>query len=82
MMPENEIFAPPPKPCKVLCLHCGGQFKSSEMKYEVRPEMSPRFPDEPFWYCPDAECDGAGFGFDLLEINDKLASIYNLKNEG
>jgi hypothetical protein len=50
---------------EIKCLHCGGNFRMREMVFESR------FPgDPPIWWCPNRECDGRGFGWDLHTVRD------------
>ena len=67
---QRDQFKPPKEPVEVACLHCLGVFMSNEMKYENRGVT--------LWWCPDENCDGAGFGFDLHETSEPFgANIAN-----
>lgn len=61
---DDDLFKPPVKSELVECLHCDQQYQSSEMVYEIRPEMS----DLKFWYCKNRQCNGAGYGFDIMPV--------------
>lgn len=57
----QDPFAPPIKENPVVeCLHCGEQYRSWEMRFDD------------IWYCKNEECDGAGFGFDILPVKINL----------
>jgi hypothetical protein len=60
----DDPFAPPIESVTVECLHCDGVYQSSQMVYVQR------FAPYPLWCCPNPQCSGAGFGCDLLPINN------------
>lgn len=77
---KGDDFAPPKTPVQVECLHCGEKYSSSEMRLEYRPIMQhptiQAFGEivqglSPLWWCKNALCDGAGFGFDIHEVRQK-----------
>jgi len=43
----------------LYCMHCEGEFKSEDMEYVWEDGASGGF-----WMCPNAGCEGAGFGMD------------------
>jgi hypothetical protein len=63
--PKQDPFKPPEVPVLVFCLHCESEFMSSDMVYEKR-----NTPDR-LWFCPNPQCSGGGFGFDIFPINQK-----------
>jgi hypothetical protein len=60
----DDAFAPPDEDTDVECIHCGLRYRAHEMRYELRPEISPKM----LWYCKEPECDGAGFEFDVWAL--------------
>jgi len=61
MATNNDPFRPPEKPVAVQCLHCGDRYSSAEIVQETRFG----YPYTLAW-CRNKDCDGAGFGFDIL----------------
>ena len=47
---------------EVHCIHCGKEFKMLDMVFEYRFGGS-----QPFWWCPNSFCNGAGYGCDIWE---------------
>lgn len=77
---RKDMFAPPKTPVAVRCMHCNAKYQSSKIKYEYRLENrvtaitavpTTDAQIEPMWWCKDEDCDGAGFGFDILEIGKR-----------
>src|SRR5215217_2835944 len=62
----DDPFAPPQSPVIVRCLYCRGTYSSTEMKFEVRACA----PGEAFWYCRNAGCEGAGYGYDIFDTEE------------
>jgi hypothetical protein len=62
---DGDPFGPPETPIRVRCLHCGDVYMSDEMKHEERKFS----PGARLWYCRNPDCDGAGFGFDILDAD-------------
>ena len=54
-------FGPPIDDRPSRCLHCGRMFAASEMIWIALDND----PDDGMWYCPNEECDGADYGFDI-----------------
>ena len=65
---DDDPFKPPQQSVLVECWHCSGQYQSSDMVYEQRPEIS----ELKFWYCKNKDCNGAGYGFDIIPVRSKL----------
>jgi hypothetical protein len=68
MKPDyNYPFASLPEDAEkaVTCWHCGDTYLAKEIVYEIRG----RNPD-PFWWCRNKHCDGAGLGFDIHFVNE------------
>lgn len=61
----DDCFRPPAEPVMVRCLHCGGEYWSSEIVWEAGDEGG-------FWRCPVEGCNGAGFEFDIFPIDSQL----------
>ena len=62
----DDPFAPPQSPVIVRCLYCRSTYSSSEMRCEVRACA----PGEAFWYCKNAGCEGAGYGYDIFDTKE------------
>ena len=56
--PDTDSFRPPTISTLVGCLHCGEEYESYQIVWR-----------DGFWRCPIQGCDGAGFGFDILPID-------------
>jgi len=54
---SDDPFGPPEEPLQVQCLHCGGEYCSSEIVWR-----------DGFWCCPTPGCDGVGFTFDIFPV--------------
>ena len=61
---QRDCFAPPRESCECYCLHCQRTFSSDEIWFQrvIGDPMGL----EGFWMCPTANCDGAGFTFDIF----------------
>ena len=57
----NDPFAPPERNIEVQCLHCGAKYGAWEMVFEKRLGVE-------LWWCKNPNCDGGGYGFDILDI--------------
>jgi hypothetical protein len=66
---HDDPFAPPQSPVIVRCLYCRSTYSSSEMRCEVRACA----PGDSFWYCKNAGCEGAGYGYDIFD-SQKVAT--------
>lgn len=61
--PEQEAaaiadpFRPPARAVGVTCLHCGRGYSSAEIQWDT---------DDGVWRCAYPDCDGVGFGVDIL----------------
>lgn len=56
-----DDLGPPVKPRRVRCLHCGQEYESTLI-----------FWNERLWRCSTRDCDGAGFGFDIIPLDNDL----------
>jgi hypothetical protein len=61
---QKDQFAPPTEPCECYCLHCNRLFMSDQIWFQRVIGDKNGF--EGFWRCPTANCDGAGFTFDIF----------------
>lgn len=61
----EDCFRPPAEPVMVRCLHCHGEYWSSEIVWV--PEG-----DDGFWRCPIYDCGAAGFQFDIFPFDSPL----------
>lgn len=64
---HDDAFAPPKdRNPKVWCLHCDRKYYAWEMVFEDR------FGTEglPLWWCKYKDCNGAGFNFDILDLEE------------
>jgi hypothetical protein len=62
--PDTDPFKPPAIPTEVFCLHCKQVFESYLIEWRV--ETAADGAPHGFWCCPNSDCGGRGFGFDLL----------------
>jgi hypothetical protein len=56
----NDPFRPPAPPRVVHCIHCGNGYSSARITWDSKRGL---------WSCPIADCDGAGYGFDIHDGN-------------
>jgi hypothetical protein len=49
------------------CLHCDRSFPVEELRVMIQDEPGWPWDGDVLLYCKFADCDGAGFGFDLFE---------------
>src|SRR5688500_6241939 len=61
---QHDPMAPPKEACECYCLHCNRVFMSDGMWFQRVINAKDGF--EGFWMCPTANCDGAGFTFDIF----------------
>ncbi|MBI1367044.1 MAG: hypothetical protein GC162_00170 [Planctomycetes bacterium] len=61
---QADCFKPPAIPTEVCCLHCGLEYESYLIEWRI--ETEPDGSKHGFWCCPTPDCDGKGFGFDIL----------------
>ena len=54
MIDHDDPFAPPAEPVEVKCMHCERVYTSDRMRFDE------------LWLCAFGDCDGRGFGFDIL----------------
>ena len=62
--PHADPFAPPELSTEVCCLHCGETYDSWQIEWRVSANAEGG--EHGFWCCPIPDCDGKGFGFDIL----------------
>jgi len=64
----SDPFGPPAIPTLVACLHCGEEYESYliERRRERNADGQWRW----WWCCATPNCDGRGFGFDILPIDE------------
>ena len=77
----DGLFAPPSVPVSVKCQHCGSRYSSNKIVYERRlryrtGEIQVRGSSDlsniaGMYWCKYYDCDGAGYGFDILPVADK-----------
>lgn len=61
-----DAFSPPKTPIMVTCWHCGKFYTSDKIAWGRKRHMNAGSNgDQPLWWCPTPECDGAGFGHDI-----------------
>lgn len=61
-----DPMAPPKEPIMVTCWHCGKFYMSDKIAWGRKRQMNAGIDgDQPLWWCPTPECDGAGFGHDI-----------------
>jgi len=67
---DSDPFYPPEIPTLVGCLHCGQEYES----YLIEWRVSKGFDGKPHgcWCCPTEGCDGIGFGFDILPVDQEF----------
>ena len=59
---RKDPFGPPKNAVRVYCLHCGETYMSNEIA---------RNPDVKLWVCKNyPQCDGAGYGFDIMNAEN------------
>lgn len=66
--PQADCFRPPAIPTLVWCLHCGQEYDSWKMHYEITTD--PDGSRHGIWRCGTPGCDGAGFGFDIFPCDE------------
>src|SRR3954470_6282403 len=64
---HDDAMAPPKEPCECWCMHCRRTFMSNQMWFQRVINDPAGFAG--FWMCPTANCDGAGFTFDIFPID-------------
>lgn len=52
---------------RVTCIHCGDQYRQSDMKYEKRFNKGINL-----WWCKNKNCDGGGLFFDIMPGHFKV----------
>ena len=62
--PDADPFKPPAEAVEVECLHCGRRYQSDLLQWRI--ETCGDGSQRGFWRCPMPDCDGRGFGFDIL----------------
>ena len=62
--PSDDPFGPPEVSVEVECLHCGQQYESYRIEWRIKTDADGN--QHGFWCCPMPDCDGKGFGFDIL----------------
>ncbi|HEY1379043.1 MAG TPA: hypothetical protein VGF55_19740 [Gemmataceae bacterium] len=62
--PCEDGMHPPAIPTEVFCLHCRQVYESYLIEWRVKTCRDGR--RRGFWSCPNPDCDGVGFGCDLL----------------
>lgn len=65
---REDSFAPPVEPVAVVCVHCGKGYMSDRMVWGTKEGMRAT---SPLWWCPTDNCDGAGYGFDVVRVDGK-----------
>jgi hypothetical protein len=79
----RDIFAPPPIPVEVRCLHCEETFDSNLIHWV--PDTRTDAALEGFWCCPTPGCDGKGFLFDIYptdpEYRDEDGNLVWIEDE-
>mgnify|MGYP000375868621 CR=1 FL=1 len=68
--PEKDPFYPPEIPTLVGCLHCGQEYESYLIEWRVRKGFDGK--QHGCWCCPTEGCDGIGFGFDILPVDQEF----------
>ena len=61
---RKDCFAPPRDPVECYCLHCQRTFMSD--KIWLQRVIGDRDGMDGFWMCPNNNCSGAGFTFDIF----------------
>ncbi len=64
---DADPFRPPAIPTLVGCLHCGEEYDSYQIEWRIETCRDGR--SRGFWCCPIENCDGRGFGFDIMPID-------------
>ena len=64
---DGDIFKPPAIPTIVGCLHCGQEYDSYRIEWRVLTDHEGN--PHGFWCCTIENCDGKGFGFDILPVD-------------
>jgi hypothetical protein len=62
---NDNGYDPPVVPVSVRCYVCGEAYTSDRMVFEER------FGEDELWRCPTDQCDGVGFGYDVLPTSDE-----------
>jgi len=62
---REDSFAPPEKPTQSRCIHCDEEFTTDKMIWGTKVGVRAV---GPVWWCPTPRCDGAGFGFDVFQV--------------
>lgn len=70
---EKDVFHPPTIPTLCQCLHCGEEYESYLIQWNTDRLIAGRFGH---WVCPTEDCDGVGFGFDILPIDPDYVDEY------
>ena len=65
--PDTDPFRPPAISTLVGCLHCGEEYDSYRIEWRIETDNEGR--RHGFWCCPIENCDGRGFGFDILPVD-------------
>jgi hypothetical protein len=65
--PDHDLFGPPAVSTVVECLHCGEQYDSYRIEWQVETDAAGVKHGK--WCCPIPGCGGAGFGFEILPID-------------
>jgi hypothetical protein len=65
--PDSDPFAPPEISTEVFCIHCGETYDSWQIEWRVQTCADGT--ERGFWCCPIPDCDGMGFGCDILPID-------------
>lgn len=66
---QADQFAPPEMPCECWCMHCRRVFMSDAVWFQRVVNDPQGFAG--FWKCPTANCDGAGFTFDIFPTDSE-----------
>ena len=67
---KNDLFSPPEIPTLVGCLHCEQEYESYLIEWRIREGFDGKL--HGFWCCPTEGCDGIGFGFDILPVDQEF----------
>jgi len=65
--PYADPMRPPDVPKLVVCIHCGEEFESWKMQWQVRDESAGDL--RGIWCCPTPGCGGAGYLFDIFPVD-------------
>jgi hypothetical protein len=63
----EDMFAPPDPPRNVKCQHCDKTFMSNKMRFGTKRGM---YCGDPLWWCPTESCPGAGYNFDIFDVDE------------